>query len=103
MHDPEPPLPPPFMWACPACVTLLRVLADAVDLAEKHVCDDGALFAQIALCRHVAVDHADEVPAEHTDGCAICAHYARYPEDALLWAEHRVRGLFLPAGSARLM
>jgi hypothetical protein len=103
MDAPEMPLPPPFMWACPTCVVFLHDLADAFELAAVDQAGDSVLGTQIALARHIAVEHPGEVPAPHNDGCEICAHYEQHPEDALYWAEHRARPLFLPPDTARLM
>ncbi|MEV7793442.1 hypothetical protein [Streptomyces sp. NPDC087512] len=97
------PLPPPFMWACALCVEMLDALTDAYDMAAVDPFHDGAVRAQIALSRHLSVEHPGEVPDPHEDGCWICASYAHIPADALLWSEHRARGLFLPPDTARLM
>ncbi|MFE5395750.1 hypothetical protein ACFQ9U_14425 [Streptomyces sp. NPDC056568] len=95
----ERPIPPPFMWACDQCVRWLRRLALKWDDPE------GCFWEQLRTAEHIAKDHPADVPAQHLDGCELCPYYARRDDgDAgLVWAQHRARGLFMPASLARLM
>ncbi|MFH8528095.1 hypothetical protein ACH4GE_06670 [Streptomyces tendae] len=99
------PVPPPFMWACEQCAELLYLFAPAYTADEADPGRDHAARLQVTLSRHLADEHSDEVPEPHSDGCPLCASYARAadPRDAVLWAEHRARGLFLPPAAARLL
>lgn len=91
------PVPPPCMFECGECAGLLR------SLAEKIKADAGCFTEQLAVAAHIAAAHPEDVPAPHTRGCDQCPTYAKRPEDAQLWAEHRARELFLPEAVARLL
>ncbi|MFJ6982581.1 MULTISPECIES: hypothetical protein [unclassified Streptomyces] len=94
------PPPPPFMRACGTCTSLLRTLADA------YAAPPGGWVEQLAVARHIAAEHPDEVPPPHSDGdgCEICPHYAHADDGtATLWAEHRTRQLYLPERIGRLL
>ncbi|AIS02527.1 hypothetical protein [Streptomyces glaucescens] len=102
----RPPLPQPLHWpilrppltTCDTC----RDRLDDLMIVVMHDESDSAFLAQILVARHIAAKHPDAVPLPHTDGCHLCAHYERHG-DSGLWNEHRVRGLFLPEATARLM
>jgi hypothetical protein len=93
------------MWVCAVCTDLLRRApgAEAADNANPY--GDFLVRLQIHLARHVADGHPEAVPEPHTDGCKLCEHYRRRNDGdpANVWAEHRARDLFLPAGTARLL
>ncbi|WP_435270625.1 hypothetical protein [Streptomyces sp. 1222.5] len=91
------PVPPPFMFSCAECTTLLLALA------RKVVADDGCFLEQLAVARHIAAEHPDDVPEPHTGGCNQCPKYWKQPDAADAWAEHRARDLFLPEPIARLL
>jgi hypothetical protein len=95
------PLPPPapFMFGCDECVRLLTAFG------EKISADAGCFYEQLAIARHIAEEHPDDVPAPHTQNCAVCPNYAANVDDRAggTWAEHRARDLFLPEAVARLM
>ncbi|MFH8337720.1 hypothetical protein [Streptomyces sp. AM6-12] len=93
----ELPVPMPFMFTCDGCWQLL------VLLARKVAADAGCFAEQINVARHIATEHPDEVPEPHGDDCPLCPKYAKLPEPADRWAEHRARDLFLPEGVARLL
>lgn len=91
------PVPPSFMFACGQCTALLRAFG------EKVSADAGCLTEQLLVAQHIAEQHPDAVPTPHTRGCDLCPSYAKRPEAAQLWAEHRARDLFLPEAVARLL
>jgi hypothetical protein len=97
----EQPLPPPapFMFGCAMCVQLLTAFGQAV------TADAGCFAEQLAVARHIAEGHPDQVPPPHTRECDICPHYAARADGdpGGLWAEHRARDLFLPKPIARLL
>ncbi|MFF8406876.1 hypothetical protein ACF06P_35275 [Streptomyces sp. NPDC015684] len=91
------PVPPPFTFGCDDCTKLLLALAGKVNA-------DADCFAeQLAVAKHIAAAHPDDVPEPHTRGCDQCPKFRRLPDAADAWAEHRARDLFLPEGVARLM
>lgn len=99
MTPPLWPLPPPVMWACGTCTALLDLLHEALLLTG--VSPDSALYAQIALARHVADAHSEALPEPHED-CLMCDTYRdREGDPGGMWAEHRARSLFLPDSFAR--
>ncbi|MFJ8034653.1 hypothetical protein [Streptomyces sp. NPDC096032] len=91
------PLPPPFMFECNDCTRLL------LDLANKTNADTGCFTEQLAVAKHLADVHPDDVPETHTRRCDQCPKYRTLPDAADAWAEHRARDLFLPETVARLM
>lgn len=95
--DDQPPVPPPFMFACDMCTELLR------NFGHQVRADAGCFTEQLLVAKHIAEEHPDAVPESHADECDLCPRYAGRPEDAQLWAEHRARDLFLPEPIARLM
>ncbi|WP_217166721.1 hypothetical protein [Streptomyces sp. AC512_CC834] len=99
------PVPPPFMWACEGCAELLWLLAPAYTADEADPGRDHVARLQLTLSRHLVDEHPAEVPEPHADGCPLCETYARRADAPVekLWAEHRARGLFLPAVAARLL
>jgi len=105
MHDADAPLPPPFMWACPDCARLLEDLAAVSAMAREQDLCEGVVRGQLMLAGHLANAHPEDVPAPHSD-CDRCAFYREHTDAQgmdVLWAEHRVRELFLPPGTARLI
>jgi hypothetical protein len=95
----ERPIPPPFMWSCLACEWFL------LRLAKKWDAPDGCFWEQLQTARHIAESHPADVPAQHLEDCELCPEYATRDDDevALVWAQHRARGLFLPPLIARLL
>ncbi|MEU6441334.1 hypothetical protein [Streptomyces sp. NPDC047046] len=94
------PVPPPFMWSCSTCVLLLVRM---VLLAES---EGDSIRPECDLSRHVVEDHPEEVPPPHYGDCIVCPEYALYDDPVAvsrLWAEHRVRELFMPPEVARLL
>lgn len=92
------PIPPPFMWACPGCASLLDVLHEVWDNPE-----DDCFWEQVSLACHIANTHPEEIPAPHPD-CYLCETYSSRPDDkGLVWAQHRARDFFLPPSIARSM
>ncbi|WP_432169031.1 hypothetical protein [Streptomyces sp. 1222.5] len=91
------PVPAPFMFACGECTLLLLALARKVNA------DADCFLEQLAVARHIAGAHPDDVPEPHTRGCNQCPKYWKQPDAADAWAEHRARDLFLPEAVARLM
>ncbi|MET9252818.1 hypothetical protein [Streptomyces sp. NPDC003717] len=71
------PVPPPFMWTCSTCRSLLDDLAAGFDYTRADPLFDGAVNCQIALAEHIAAEHAASVPTPHTDGCPLCEAYER--------------------------
>lgn len=102
MSLPDLPLPPPFMWACEQCTEFLDALVAVFRHDAEDVFYDGPLRCQIMFAVHLAADHPDEIPAPHMDGCSLCMSYGKRGDTfKKVWAEHRARDLFLPAGIAR--
>lgn len=97
------PTPPPFMSACELCSQLLDDLPVAFSDAARDPFYDGALRVQIALARHLAEVHPEDLPAEHSDGCEACARFERLGTEGVFRREHLARDLFLPTELARLM
>ncbi|GAA3783925.1 hypothetical protein GCM10022403_018270 [Streptomyces coacervatus] len=95
--DQQLPVPPPFMFGCGECTKLLR------RFSAKVSADGGCFSEQVALAKHIAEKHPDDVPEPHTRDCDQCPTYAKRPDTADSWAEHRARSLFLPQAIARLM
>lgn len=104
MASPDLPVPPPFMWDCQRCTQLLLTLPVARVLSSHADLHDGSARCQLMLASHLAHEHPDEIPDPHQDDCLRCAFFAKQPPERGiddLWAEHRARGLFLPADDAR--
>jgi hypothetical protein len=97
------PVPPPFMWTCAQCASLLAELAENFARAEDDVYDDSPLRTQLTLSRHIAAEHPSAVPEPHGDECGLCASYGTWGDRPVIWAEHRARDLFLPEAVARLL
>lgn len=91
------PVPPPFMFGCAQCTKLL------CNLAAKNKASAGCFSEQLLIAEHIVAAHPDDVPEPHSRRCNLCPMYARRPDAAEEWAQHRTRGLFLPAVIARLM
>lgn len=96
-HDQPLPVPPPFTFGCDACTELL------CRFGEKVRADAGCMAEQLLVAAHIAEEHPQAVPPPHGHGCDQCTRYAKHPQDAQLWAEHRARFLFLPEPIARLL
>ncbi|WP_221354765.1 hypothetical protein [Streptomyces beigongshangae] len=96
------PVPPPFMWSCVTCSTLLDLLNESLLLTDASPTCEQGLYVQIALARHIATDHPQSLPAAHDEDCLICLGYrSRVQDPGGMWAEHRARSLFLPDAFAR--
>lgn len=91
------PVPPPFMFGCGDRTKLLLALAGRV------IADADCFAQQLAVAKHIAAAHPDDVPVPHTRRCEQYPEYRALPDAADAWAEHRARDLFLPEAVARLM
>ncbi|MEE1800469.1 hypothetical protein PUR57_17635 [Streptomyces sp. JV176] len=107
------PLPPSWMWGCTECTVLYKAMkrapevVDAARVAGDPGIDydpmDTVVTTQIRLARHIATDHAEDVPAvdESCDRCVSDVKAKHFP--AVLMLEHRARHLFAPPSIAGLI
>ncbi|MFJ7998788.1 hypothetical protein ACIQ7D_16825 [Streptomyces sp. NPDC096310] len=107
------PLPPSWMWGCAECTVLYKAMkrapqvVDAARAAGEPGIDydpmDTVVSTQIRLARHIATDHAEDVPAvdESCERCVSDVKAKQFPP--VLMLEHRARHLFAPPSIAGLI
>ncbi|MCS0602674.1 hypothetical protein NX794_15855 [Streptomyces sp. LP11] len=59
----ELPVPPPFMFGCLECVTVMTTLA------ERLRVDTNCFVARAAVSRHIVAAHPEAIPPPHTHDC----------------------------------
>ncbi|MEU8685303.1 hypothetical protein [Streptomyces sp. NPDC048611] len=106
------PLPPPWMWSCQKCTELYKAMKrapEAVDAARKagepgvdYDPLDTVVSTQIRLARHIATQHAADVPALDPS-CDRCTWDQQREIPPVLVLEHRARHVFAPPSIAGLL